>query len=149
MTRNSNSVTQTDWLKATVFSVPRHFWSKETDAKNHIKFTKPLTSVRQIESKQKNLKTREFFWKVENRFLQVNLFQKLSFLHQLTRNTYDKRLFIEFPRKIQVQDMLCTKIVLFFLFWHSNNICTQHVLNLYFTCTEVVNQWAICRHIVG
>ena len=72
MTRNSNFVTQTDWLKATVFGVPRHFWSKETGAKNHIKLTKPLTSVRQIESKQKNLKTREFFWKVENRFIDFN-----------------------------------------------------------------------------
>ena len=29
---------------------------------------------------------------------------------------YDKRLFIEFPRKRQVQNMLCTKIVFLFLF---------------------------------
>ena len=41
---------------------------------------------------------------------------------------YDKRLFIEFPRKIQVQNKLCTKIVSLC----TNNICTQHVQNLYF-----------------
>ena len=27
-------------------------------------------------------------------------------------------------------------------------LCTQHVLSLYFSCTEVRNQWTIC-HIVG
>ena len=29
---------------------------------------------------------------------------------------YDKKLFIEFPRKRQLQNMLCTKIVFLFLF---------------------------------
>ena len=42
---------------------------------------------------------------------------------------YDKRLFIEFPEKIQVQNMLYTKIV--FLFWHSKQY-------LYTTCSELV-----------
>ena len=41
-------------------------------------------------------------------------------------------------RKIQVQNILCTKIVCFGI---QNNVCTQHVLNLYFSCTEVSNQW--------
>ena len=37
----------------------------------------------------------------------------------------------------------------FFLFTFKNNLCTQHVLNLYFSCTELGNHWTICRHIVG
>ena len=47
-------------------------------------------------------------------FVQVNLFQKRSFLHQLTHNmTTDCSLNYKFStRKIQVQNMLCTKIVL-------------------------------------
>ena len=54
------------------------------------------------------------FSPLEGYFLQVNLFQKRSFLHQLTHNmTTDCSLNYEFStRKIQVQDMLCTKIVL-------------------------------------
>ena len=81
--------------------------------------------------------------------LQVNLCQKYSFLNQLTHYmTTDCSLIYDFStRKIQVQNMLCTKIV--FCFGIQNNFCTQHVLNLYFSCTEVVNQWTICRHIVG
>ena len=45
--------------------------------------------------------------------IQVNLFQKGSFLHQLTHNmTTDCSLIYDFlSRKIQVQNMLCTKIV--------------------------------------
>ena len=47
-------------------------------------------------------------------WLQVNLFQKHSFLIQLTHNmTTDCSLITDFStRKIQVQNMLCTKIVL-------------------------------------
>ena len=131
MTRNSNSVTQTDWLKATVFSVPRHFWSKETGARNHIKLTKPLISVRQIESKQKNLKTREFFWKVENRFLQVNLFQKLSFLHHLTHNMTRDCSLNYIQEKYKFRKCCVQKIVFLFLFWHSKQY-------LYTTCSELV-----------
>jgi hypothetical protein len=44
-------------------------------------------------------------------------------------------------RKIEDQNMLCTKIVLNAKKKQKkNNFCTQHVLNLYFSCTEVVNQ---------
>ena len=59
---------------------------------------------------------------------------------------YDNRLFIELQvqyKKIasseQVQNMLRTKIV-FVCFDIQNNFCTQHVLNLYFSCTELVIQ---------
>ena len=83
--------------------------------------------------------------------VQVNLFQKHSFLNQLTHNmTTDCSLSPDFStKKIQVQNMLCTKIVFCFCFGIQNNFCTQHVLNLYFSCTEVGNQWTIFRHIVG
>ena len=30
---------------------------------------------------------------------------------------------------------------------NKNNLCTQHVLSLQFSCTELVIQWTICRHI--
>ena len=57
--------------------------------------------------------------------LQVNLFLKSSFLHQLNHNmTRDCSLIYDFlPIKIQVQNMLCTEIV----FVIQNNFCTQHV----------------------
>jgi hypothetical protein len=65
--------------------------------------------------------------------IQVNLFQKHLFLHQLIHNMRtDCSLNYEFStRKIQVQNMLCTKIV--FCFDIQNNFCTQHVLNLHFS----------------
>ena len=69
----------------------------------------------------------------EQFLVQVNLFQKLSFLNHLNHNmTTDCSLIPDFiTRKIQVQNMLCTKIV--FCFGIQNNFCTQHVLNLYFS----------------
>ena len=68
--------------------------------------------------------------------LQVNLFQKPSFLHQLTkRMTRDCSLNY---KKIKVQNMLCTKIDI------QNNICTQHVLNLYFSCVSMNNLSSYC-----
>ena len=53
---------------------------------------------------------------------------------------YDNRFFIDLqlPRKIQVQNMLCTKIVLNAK--TKNLFFTQHVLNLYFSRTELVIQ---------
>ena len=80
--------------------------------------------------------------------LQVNLCQKHSFLNQLTHNTTtDCSLITDFStRKIQVQNMLCTKIVFCFCFGIQNNFCTQHVLNLYFSCIEVSIQRTICCH---
>ena len=69
---------------------------------------------------------------------QVNLFQKRSFMNQLTHNmthnmATDCSLIYNFlPRKIQIQNMLCTKIVLNAK--TKTNFCAQHVLNLYFPC---------------
>ena len=83
--------------------------------------------------------------------IQVNLCQKHSFSNQLTHNiTTDCSLIPDFStRKIQLQNMLCTNIVFCFCFGLQNNVCTQHVLSLYFSCTEFRNEWTICRHIVG
>ena len=71
--------------------------------------------------------------------------------YQLTHNmTTDCSLIYNFlPRKIQMRNMLCTKIVLYAKTKTKNNFCTQWVLNLYFSCTEVGNQRTICCHIVG
>ena len=73
--------------------------------------------------------------------VQVNLFQKLL----STNPQYDKRLFIELQvqyihenGKLQAQNMLCTQIC--FCFDIQNNLCTQHVLSLQFSCTERVIQ---------
>ena len=54
---------------------------------------------------------------------------------------FDKRLFIEFPRKIQVQNMLCTKMVLFNI---QDNICAQLVLTLYFLGNSMNNLSLYC-----
>ena len=74
--------------------------------------------------------------------IQVNLCQKHSFLNQLTHNmTTDCSLITDFStRKIQVENMLCIKIVFCICFGIQNNFSTQRVLNLYFSCTEVSNQ---------
>ena len=74
--------------------------------------------------------------------IQVNLFQNYSFLNQLTHNmTTDCSLIPDFStRKIQVENMLCTNIVFCLCFGLQNNVCTHHVLNLYFSCTEFRNE---------
>ena len=85
-----------------------------------------------------------------NRYTGKSLSEALIFAS--TNPRYDDRLFIELPVltwKLQAENMLCTKIVFCFCFGIQNNFCTQRVLNLYFSCTEVGNQWTICRHIVG
>ena len=46
------------------------------------------------------------------------------------------------PRKIQVHNMLCTKIV--FCFDIQNNICTQHVVNLYDPWNSLNNVSSYC-----
>ena len=65
--------------------------------------------------------------------VQVNLFQKLLFLHQLT-SQYDYRLYIELqvqymkiPSSENGENMLCTEID----FDIQNNFCTQHVLPMF------------------
>jgi len=83
--------------------------------------------------------------------IQVNLFQKHLFLNLLTHNMATDCSFIpEFStRKIQAENMMCTNIVLKTKTKTENNVCTQHLLKLYFSCTEVGNRWTICCHIVG
>ena len=52
--------------------------------------------------------------------LQVNLCLKLLFLNQLTQNmTSDCPFFMKIVSSEYLQDMLCTQIVVFVLFWHS------------------------------
>ena len=64
--------------------------------------------------------------------LQVNLFQKPSFLHQLIHNmTRDCSL--NSPKNTSSEHVLYKNCCCFlFCFDIQNNICTQHVLNLYF-----------------
>ena len=58
---------------------------------------------------------------------------------------YDERLFIEFPQKIQVQNMLCTNIVL------NVNTKTKKTQFLYTICSGLFLgiQLTISCHIVG
>ena len=61
--------------------------------------------------------------------LQINLCQKLLFLHQLWRHIVHwipSSIHENFKLK-PVENMLCTGIV----FGHSNNFCTQHVLPMF------------------
>ena len=55
-----------------------------------------------------------------------------------TNPQYDKRLFIELqvqymkiPSSEHVENMLCTQIVFCFCFDIQNNVCTQHVLKMF------------------
>ena len=68
--------------------------------------------------------------------VQVNLCQKLLFLHQLTHNmTTECSLNYEVSTwKLQAPNMLCTQIVWFFCFDIQNNLCTQHVLSMFWAC---------------
>ena len=68
------------------------------------------------------------------RLVQVNLCQKISFLNQLTHNmTRDCSL-------------ISKKNTLFFCFCFDiqNNICTQHVVNLYFSWNSMNNLSSYC-----
>ena len=55
---------------------------------------------------------------------------------------HDERLFSKFPQKIQVQNMLCTKIVLNVK--TKTHFCTQHVLNFYFLGNSMNNLLTYC-----
>ena len=74
-----------------------------------------------------------FLWigAIQSKYLQVNLFQKHLFLNKLTHNmTTDCAFIPEFStRKIQVENMMCTNIV---LKTKNKKQC------LYTTCSEVV-----------
>ena len=72
--------------------------------------------------------------------VQVNLFQKPLILASVTRNmTKDCSL------NYTVQNMLCTKNFVFCFFMDiQNNICTQDVLNLYFSVNSMKNLSSYC-----
>ena len=91
--------------------------------------------------------------------VQVNLFQKHLFLHQLTHNmTKDCSgnckfiTYMKIPSSEHFKNMLCT--------WNCSECqsknkkqfvyteCSWNVLSLEFSCTELVIQWTICRHTV-
>ena len=68
-------------------------------------------------------------------YVQVNLWERLLFLHQLIHNmTKDCSLIYQFCTwKQRAQNMLCTKIVYLFLFWHSKRfMCTTWAFFLFF-----------------
>ena len=70
--------------------------------------------------------------------IQVNLFQKHLFLHQLTHNmTIDCSLIVQYMKIARSEHVVSTD---FFCFDIQNNLCTQHVLSLQFSCTELVIQ---------
>ena len=73
--------------------------------------------------------------------IQVNLFQKLLFLNQLTH----KILFIEFPEKYNFTTCCVQKLFFCFCFDIQNNICTQHVVNLYFSGNWMNNLSSYCE----
>ena len=73
--------------------------------------------------------------------VQVNFSQKLLFLHQLTHNmTTDCSLFMKIVGSEYLQNMLCTQIVAFVLFWQSEQFwytsCSADVASFWkrFTC---------------
>ena len=72
------------------------------------------------------------------KYIQVNLFQKHLFLHQLFNPQYDKRLSIGLPAQYmkttsseRQENMFYTQIVFCFSFDIQNNLCTQHVLLMF------------------
>ena len=93
-------------------------------------------------------------YKNNRQILQVNLYQKLLFLHQLTHNmTTVCSLNYKFNTwKFQAQNMGRTCCVQK-LFWMSETISVHNMfspgLSLEFSCIELVIQWTICRHCVG
>ena len=56
----------------------------------------------------------------------------------LVNPQYDNRLFIEFPEKYKFRTC-CVRKLFFFCFDIQSNICTQHVLNLYFSENSMNN----------
>ena len=57
---------------------------------------------------------------------------------------YDKILFIEFPPKYKLTTCCVQKLFFCFCFDIQNNICTQHVLNLYFSGDSMNNLSSYC-----
>ena len=94
----------------------------------------------------KNIQWDHSFFEVAVELIQVNLCQKLLFLHQLIHNiTTDCSLLMKIVSSEYMQNMLCTQIVVFVLFWHSeqflytacSNPCSAKKKSFWhrFTCT--------------
>ena len=117
----------------------RHSWNVKPVVRKIKKFLKVDFFFRKcdvfVKSPKKNSKSLSWTWNlnfppttVNNLFgLQVNLFQKHLFLHQLTHNmTKDCSLNYEFSTwKLQAYYMLCAYIVLNVKTKTKNNLCTQ------------------------
>ena len=65
--------------------------------------------------------------------LQVNLCQKLLFLHQLIHNTYNNRLFMKIASSEHGENMLSTQIIFVVIFR------TIYVHNMFSPCFELSN----------
>ena len=60
-----------------------------------------------------------------------------ALIHASVNPQYDKRLFIKFPEKYKYKTCCVQKLFFCFDIW--NNICRQHVLNLYFLVNSMNN----------
>ena len=74
--------------------------------------------------------------------IQVNLFQKPSFLHLLSHN-FSRDCSLNSPKNTNSQHVVY-KNVCFFCFDIQNNICTQNVLILYFSRNSMNNFLSYC-----
>ena len=57
---------------------------------------------------------------------------------------YDERLFIDFQEKYKFTTCCVQKLFFCFCFDIQNNICTQHVVNLYFSWKSMNNLSSYC-----
>ena len=80
-------------------------------------------------------------------YLQVNLFQKPLFLHQVTHNM-TRDCLLNSPQKYKFRTYCVQN--LFFCFWFDiqNIICTQHVLKLYFSGDSMNNLSSYLQYLV-
>ena len=83
-----------------------------------------------------------YFNLTNNRFTGKSFSEALIFAS--VNPQYDKRLFIEFPEKYKFTTCCVQKLFFCFCFDIQNNICTQHVLNLYFSGNSMNNLSSYC-----
>ena len=67
-----------------------------------------------------------------------------ALIFELVNPQYNKRLFIESPEKYKPRTFCVQKLFFRFCFDIQNNICTQHVLNLYFWGDSMNNLSSYC-----
>ena len=136
---------------------------KNSPEKSNLYLTKMIwTRPKRFGHDQNNLDKSKTIWTVQNHFGPIegqgSRQQKKHLLS--TVNSVSDAFILEsvnprydvivhcIPRKIQVDNMLCTKIGFFlFSFWHSKQYIFVH--NMLSTCIFLGNQWTISRHIVG